>query len=145
MTTFVLIPFNDTHATEAPSFTSDLTNATLSMVGSLWNNLTNATSSNYTPSYHEEESYGNYGKDEYGSSYGSDSYASAKGKYGDGYSYGKMSVAVLTLGLVIIVEALLKRIDAFAIGKPFGLAVLEAVYRECKRSIAAATLLHHKC
>jgi hypothetical protein len=139
MTTLVLIPFNGTDgATEAPSFTSELTNATAAVVGSLWNNLTNNdASSNHSPSYHAEDPYGYFDKGDYDSGYAGDSYT--KSNYGDGYSYGKMSVAVLTLGLVIVVEAMLKRIDAFAAGKPFGLAVLEAVYRECKCCIAAAT------
>ena len=43
-----------------------------------------------------------------------------------------MSVAILTLGLVIVVEFVLHTIDHSAIGKPFYQAVLDAVYRECK-------------
>jgi hypothetical protein len=127
MTTLVLIPFNETEATQAPSFTSDLINSSASIVGSLWNNITNDTSNNNT-----QDPYGYFVNDEYDSGYGFNVYSSADKRYGDGYYYGKMSVAVLTLGLVIVVEFMLRRIDAFAVGKPFGLAVLEAVYRECK-------------
>ena len=132
MTTLILIPFNETDSTGAPSFASDLKNVSVSIVDSLWNNWTNSTyEGNYTTSYHEEDPYGSYGGEDSG--YGSDSYYVSETKnYGDAYSYGKMSVAVLSLCLVIGVEAILRRIDGFAAGKPFGIAVLDAVYRECK-------------
>lgn len=76
------------------------------------------------------------GADEYGYGYG-DEYAS-ESTYG-GYDkkkedadlwYGALSVAVLTLGLILIVEEVRHRLDHAAIGKPFVLSVLDGVYRE---------------
>jgi hypothetical protein len=84
---------------------------------------------------YEEAAYGG-GYDEYGG-YGSSSSSgygySGKKEYGEDFYYGAMSVAVLTLGLVIIVEFVLHQIDHSAVGKPFYQAVLDAVYRECKK------------
>ena len=101
----------------------------------------NYTISGYNDtSYYGGDEYGYYGSDgNYGSSssggYSSSSYSSEPKPttyYGDNFSYGAMSVAILTLGLVIIVEFVLHTIDHSAIGKPFYQAVLDAVYRECK-------------
>lgn len=75
-------------------------------------------------------SYNDYG---YGDPYASSSYGyGEKKEYGEDFTYGAMSVAVVTLGLVIVIEAILHRIDMSASGKPFYQAVLDAVYRECK-------------
>ena len=94
---------------------------------------------NYTNSNGTDYYYGDgddYGSDSYGSSSYSSSYSSGEPKpttyYGDNFSYGAMSVAILTLGLVVVVEFVLHQIDHSAIGKPFYQAVLDAVYRECK-------------
>lgn len=50
--------------------------------------------------------------------------------------YGALSVAVLTLGLLLFVEALRRQLDHSATGRPFFQAVLEGVYRELVRSNA---------
>lgn len=105
-------------------------------------------SSLYNSSYDDEYEYGNSSYDGYGNStkedyygYGYDEggYSSSSGgdygyggkkEYGEDFFYGAMSVAVLTLGLVIFVEFVLHQIDHSAVGKPFYQAVLDAVYRE---------------
>ena len=84
-----------------------------------YNNNTTNTTSGYG-AYEDAGGYGYAGGDSY-----------EKKEYGDGFYYGAMSVAVLTLGLVIVVEAILHRIDLSALQKPFYQAVLDAVYREC--------------
>ena len=96
----------------------------------------NETTYGFGDTYNESTSYGYGGgyNDDYTEGYGYDDYAKKdeKKSYGDNFAYGAMSVAVLTLGLVIVVEYILHQIDHKAIGKPFGQAVLDAVYRECK-------------
>ena len=44
--------------------------------------------------------------------------------------YGALSVAILTLGLILCVEEFRHRIDHSAVGRPFFQAVLDGVYRE---------------
>jgi hypothetical protein len=54
---------------------------------------------------------------------------------GDGPSridYSVLSVAVMTLGLIMMVEVGRHRLDHAAMGRPFFTAVLEGVYAECK-------------
>ncbi len=46
--------------------------------------------------------------------------------------YSVLSVAVMTLGLIMMVEVFRHRMDHAAIGRPFFTAVLEGVYAECK-------------
>jgi hypothetical protein len=46
--------------------------------------------------------------------------------------YSVLSVAVMTLGLIMMVEVFRHRLDHAAIGRPFFTAVLEGVYAECK-------------
>lgn len=46
--------------------------------------------------------------------------------------YSVLSVAVMTLGLIMIVEVIRHRIDHAAINKPFFQAVLNGVNSECK-------------
>jgi hypothetical protein len=46
--------------------------------------------------------------------------------------YSVLSVAVMTLGLVMMVEVFRHRVDHAAMGRPFFTAVLEGVYAECK-------------
>jgi hypothetical protein len=46
--------------------------------------------------------------------------------------YSVLSVAVMTLGLVMMVEVFRHRLDHAAMGRPFFTAVLEGVYAECK-------------
>lgn len=89
----------------------------------------NSSSSSY--GYGEDKGeYGGYGDSAYESdSYGG--YGGEKKDYGDDFYYGAMSVAVLTLLLVVVLEAILHRVDMIAIGNPFNQAVLDAVYREC--------------
>lgn len=94
-----------------------------------YHNATTSSSTNASYGYDDEDPYGYAAasSDPYSSTYDDD----AKKKYGEDFYYGAMSVAVLTLGLVIIVEAILHRIDLSALHKPFYQAVLDAVYREC--------------
>jgi len=92
----------------------------------------NSSSSSY--GYGEDKGeYGGYGDSAYGSDsgYGDAGYGGEKKDYGDDFYYGAMSVAVLTLLLVVVLEAILHRVDMIAIGNPFNQAVLDAVYREC--------------
>ena len=101
-------------------------------------NYTTSAGGGYNDTYHGYggEEYGYYGgSSSSSSSYSSSSYSSDPKPttyYGDNFSYGAMSVAILTLGLVVVVEFVLHRIDHSAIGKPFYQAVLDAVYRERK-------------
>jgi hypothetical protein len=46
--------------------------------------------------------------------------------------YSVLSVAVMTLGLIMMVEVFRHRLDHAAMGRPFFTAVLEGVYAECK-------------
>lgn len=46
--------------------------------------------------------------------------------------YTVLSVAVITLGLILVVELIRHRVDVAATGRPFFKTVLEGVYRECK-------------
>ena len=46
--------------------------------------------------------------------------------------YSVLSVAVMTLGLIMMVEVFRHRMDHAAMGRPFFTAVLEGVYAECK-------------
>jgi hypothetical protein len=46
--------------------------------------------------------------------------------------YSVLSVAVMTLGLIMMVEFFRHRLDHAATGRPFFTAVLEGVYAECK-------------
>lgn len=46
--------------------------------------------------------------------------------------YTVLSVAVITLGLILVVELIRHRFDIAATGRPFFKTVLEGVYRECK-------------
>lgn len=46
--------------------------------------------------------------------------------------YTVLSVAVITLGLILVVELIRHRLDVAATGRPFFKTVLEGVYRECK-------------
>jgi hypothetical protein len=46
--------------------------------------------------------------------------------------YSVLSVAVMTLGLLMMVEVFRHRMDHAAMGRPFFTAVLEGVYAECK-------------
>ena len=73
--------------------------------------------------------YGYGYKDEYDStsSFGYDYVAK---KEDTGYWYGALCVAVLTLGLILVVEEVRHRLDHAAIGKPFFMSVLDGVYRE---------------
>ena len=74
------------------------------------------------------------GADEYG--YGDEYASDAAYGYDDKKKedadlwYGALSVAVLTLGLILIVEEVRHRLDHAAIGKPFFASVLDGVYRE---------------
>lgn len=49
-----------------------------------------------------------------------------------GIDYSVLSVAVVTLGLIMVVEVGRHRLDHMAIGKPFFKNVLEGVYSERK-------------
>jgi hypothetical protein len=54
---------------------------------------------------------------------------------GDGptrIDYSVLSVAVMTLGLIMMVEVFRHRLDHAAMGRPFFTAVLGGVYAECK-------------
>jgi hypothetical protein len=53
-------------------------------------------------------------------------------EYSDQLDYTVLSVAVITLGLILIVELIRHRFDVAATGRPFFKSVLEGVYRECK-------------
>lgn len=87
-----------------------------------------------TSSLYENKTYpvgaGDYG---YGYEEGYDNYDAG---YGDKEKkevhlyYGALSVAVLTLGLILCVEECRHRIDHAAVGRPFFLSVLDGVYRE---------------
>jgi hypothetical protein len=46
--------------------------------------------------------------------------------------YTVLGVAVITLGLILVVELIRHRLDVAATGRPFFKTVLEGVYRECK-------------
>jgi hypothetical protein len=54
--------------------------------------------------------------------------------------YSVLSVAVMTLGLVMMVEVFRHRLDHAAMGRPFFTAVLEGVYAECKYPPLLGTL-----
>lgn len=56
-------------------------------------------------------------------------------KYGS-VDYSVLAVAVMTLGLIMIVEVCRHRLDHAALGRPFFKAVLEGVYTECKLQYA---------
>lgn len=45
--------------------------------------------------------------------------------------YTVLGVAVITLGLILVVEVIRHGLDVKAIGRPFFKSVLEGVYREC--------------
>lgn len=140
----VLTPETTILSTPTPASNTAEDSATASDPATYYDNDKNDTYADDSSSYYNGTStgsdkydeYGNntgYGDDQKDSSYGSTTagyVASAKKKYGDDFFYGAMSVAVLTLGLVIIVEAILHRVDMSALGKPFYQAVLDAVYRE---------------
>jgi hypothetical protein len=49
--------------------------------------------------------------------------------------YTVLSVAVITLGLILVVELIRHRFDVAATGRPFFKTVLEGVYRECESRI----------
>jgi hypothetical protein len=51
--------------------------------------------------------------------------------------YSVLSVAVMTLGLVMMVEVFRHRLDHAAHGRPLFTAVLEGVYAECKYPLGA--------
>jgi hypothetical protein len=53
-------------------------------------------------------------------------------EYSDQLDYTVLSVAVITLGLILIVELIRHRLDVAATGRPFFKSVLEGVYKECK-------------
>ena len=58
-----------------------------------------------------------------------------KEKKDDGrMDYSALSVAVMTLGLIMVVEVLRHRLDHAAMGKPYFVAVLENIYAECKHA-----------
>jgi hypothetical protein len=46
--------------------------------------------------------------------------------------YSVLSVAVMTLGLILCVELFRHHLDQGAMGRPFFKTVLEGVYSECK-------------
>lgn len=46
--------------------------------------------------------------------------------------YSTLSVAVTTLGLILLVELIRHKLEVNAVGRPFFSTVLEGVYRECK-------------
>ena len=46
--------------------------------------------------------------------------------------YSVLSVAVMTLGLIMVVEVFIHRLDHAAAGRPYFTAVLENIYNECK-------------
>lgn len=58
--------------------------------------------------------------------------------------YSVLSVAVMTLGLILFVEVLRHKLDHEAAHRPFFKVVLEATYSECK-SIFSAGLCAAKC
>ena len=58
--------------------------------------------------------------------------AQAVGETYEGLDYTVVSVAVSTLGLLLLVELIRHQLDHAAIGRPFFMAVLEGVYSECK-------------
>ena len=49
--------------------------------------------------------------------------------------YSILSIAVITLGLILLVELGRHRLDHSALGRPFFQSVLEGVYRECTYGI----------
>ena len=53
--------------------------------------------------------------------------------------YTVLSVAVITLGLILVVELIRHRLDVAATGRPFFKTVLEGVYRECKYTTSAGS------
>ena len=55
-----------------------------------------------------------------------------KEDYGSSIDYTVLSVAVLTLGLILLVELARHKIDHMAHGRPFFKTVLEGVNSECK-------------
>ena len=149
--------FNFDNETSSPSWSpsSSLTTPLSATLSDGYNDNSTTASTNYNDefgyygssnettygygsgTYNNESTYAYGGYDDYTEGYGYDDYAKKddydeKKSYGDNFAYGAMSVAVLTLGLVIVVEYILHQIDHKAIGKPFGQAVLDAVYRECK-------------
>lgn len=69
--------------------------------------------------------------------------ASSKGESGSSYlDFSILSVAVTTLGLILLVQLIRHRLDRNATGRPFFKTVLEGVYRECKFVLL---LLLHLC
>ena len=48
--------------------------------------------------------------------------------------YSALSVAVMTLGLIMVVEVIRHKLDHAALGKPYFEAVLENIYAECECS-----------
>ena len=51
--------------------------------------------------------------------------------------YSVLSVAVMTLGLIMVVEVFIHRLDHAAAGRPYFTAVLENIYNERKHLSAA--------
>jgi hypothetical protein len=49
--------------------------------------------------------------------------------------YSVLSVAVMTLGLIMVVEVFIHRLDHAAAGRPYFTAVLENIYNECKCAV----------
>ncbi len=58
--------------------------------------------------------------------------ASSKGSEASYLDFSVLSVAVTTLGLILLVQLIRHRLDRNATGRPFFKTVLEGVYRECK-------------
>ena len=58
--------------------------------------------------------------------------AAGKSDANDELDYSTLSVAVTTLGLILLVELIRHKLEVNAVGRPFFSTVLEGVYRECK-------------
>jgi hypothetical protein len=57
--------------------------------------------------------------------------------------FSVLSVAVTTLGLILLVQLVRQRLDRNATGRPFFKTVLEGVYRECKFILLRLVLSLH--
>ena len=59
--------------------------------------------------------------------------------------YSVLSVAVMTLGLIMVVEVFIHRLDHAAHGRPYFTAVLENIYNERKDFAGGEQVKHSSC
>ena len=118
------------HSTDAYNTTTSNTGSNNSSSTDLYSNNKTSYPSGADDYSSSSSSYGDDSK-EGDAYYGADGKADKKAYDEDiEQYYGALSVAILTLGLILCVEEFRHRLDHSAVGRPFFQSVLDGVYRE---------------